>query len=119
MRVLIQTEIVEHQLVSHKFALAAGDRVDAGEQFAGIEGLGEIVVRPDVQPQHLVADLRFCGEHQHGRGDLFPADGLQKGDSVHFRHHDVEDDDVVEIRHGVVVTVLPVVNRFRFVFMLF
>ena len=60
-----------------------------GQHLDGVEGLGDIVVRADVQPQHLIAVLALGGEQDDG--DV--AAGLpQPGggpDAVQLGHHDI------------------------------
>ena len=59
-----------------------------GYQLHGIEGLGDVIVRSDVQPQNLVAGFAFGCEKQHRNVGVLP-DFHRGGDSVHYRHHNV------------------------------
>lgn len=78
-------------------ANAAGRRASAqaGEQFAGIERFGQVIVRPGVQPGHTVADLGERGQHQHRRFDAARAGAAQHGKAVQFGQHAVQNAGVV------------------------
>ena len=62
---------------------------DPGLQLHGIEGLGDVIVRPHVEAQHLVGILALGGEQGHRDVGEFPELG-QGADPVHHRHHDVQ-----------------------------
>ena len=66
---------------------------DSGADLQGLEGLGDIVVRSQVQPQHLVRVLAFGGE-QDDRGVALLPDGGQGAQSVHDGHHDIQQDQL-------------------------
>ena len=72
------------------------DDLDARQQLARIEGLGQIVVRPHLEPERLVGDGGQRSGHQdRGRGKrgvlLHALDHLVPVDAG---HHDVEQQDV-------------------------
>ena len=71
----------------------AQHRLQARHQFTWLEGLGQIVVRPQLQPHHTVHHLAACGQHHDGQVALL-ADGAAQLEAVHFRQHDVEDGSV-------------------------
>ena len=50
----------------------AEHRLDPGYQFLGVKGLNDIVVRPQLQPQHLVKYLPLGREHDNGEVGLVP-----------------------------------------------
>ena len=64
-----------------------------GGQFQGVKGFGDIVIRPNVQPQNLVRVLGLGGENNDGDTAALPN---LKGcpDTVQFRHHNVHDQQV-------------------------
>ena len=66
---------------------------DPGADLQGLEGLGHIVVRPQVQAQDLVRILAFGGEEDDGGAAALPKGG-QGAQPVHHRHHDVQQDEV-------------------------
>ena len=68
-------------------------RLDPGQDLDGVEGLGDIVVRPDVETQHLVGVLALGGEQDDG--DICALPQLGGGpDAVQARHHHVHEDQV-------------------------
>ena len=90
---------------------AAGDRAQRGEQFLGVEGLGEVVVGAAVKPLHLVVHLRLGGQQQHR--DRIPgrAQPPEHGDAVGLRHHNVQHRHVVLARFQIRQSVLAVFHR--------
>ena len=67
--------------------------LDPRQHLNGVEGLGHIVVRPDVQPQDLVGVLALGGEKDDG--DVLRLPQLGGGPNpVQPRHHDVHEDEV-------------------------
>lgn len=68
---------------------------DPGQELGGGEGLGQVVVRPGVQPLHPLGDLGAGGEEEGGGGDPLPAQLLQDLDPVQPRHHNVQHQAVV------------------------
>jgi hypothetical protein len=97
-------------------AAPAGHGPYAGQQLLGLEGLGQIVVRPGVQTLHLVAELGLCRQHQYGRGYSAVPQTAQDLKAVHFRHHHVQYYPVVAALKTVVQSVLPVVHGVHGVF---
>ena len=65
------------------------ERPDAGDQLAHAEGLGQVVVGADLEPQHPVDLVGARGEHQHRRRGL-GAEGSQHRQPVETRQHPVE-----------------------------
>ena len=72
-----------------------GHGTDAGQQLRGGEGLGQVVVGPAVQPQHLVLHLALGGEQQHRHPAARRPEPTQHGQAVQLGHHDVQDGGVV------------------------
>mmetsp|Transcript_21671 Transcript_21671/g.84405 ORF Transcript_21671/g.84405 Transcript_21671/m.84405 type:complete len:428 (+) Transcript_21671:1981-3264(+) len=73
---------------------AAQHRVDAGQQFARIEGLGEIVVRADLQADDAVHVLDLGGQHDDGRAVVGGAQPAADGQAVFAGQHQVQHDQV-------------------------
>ena len=66
---------------------------DPGRHLHRVEGLGDVVVRPHVQPQDLIRVLALGGQQDHRHIAHLPE--LRKGgDAVHLRHHDVQQHQV-------------------------
>ena len=76
---------------------AADDRLDAGDQLAPVEGLGQEVVGAEAQALDLVVELGEAGEDQDRRVDARGAQPAQHLIAVDVRQHQVEDDDVVVV----------------------
>ena len=66
--------------------------LDPGQQLHHPEGLGQIIVRPQLQPQHLVIFAAPGREHDHRRQGGLPggAEPFQDGKPVFLRQHDVQ-----------------------------
>ena len=73
---------------------AAQHGVDAGQQFAGIEGLAQVVVGAHFQAHDAVHVLAFGGEHDDGGAVIGGTQAAADGKPVFARHHQVEHDDV-------------------------
>ena len=67
--------------------------LDPGHQLQRIEGLGEVVVRPQGQPHDLVHVLHPGSEHQDGEQVRLP-DLLAQSEAVHIREHHIQDGQV-------------------------
>ena len=68
--------------------VAAEYGFNPGNQFFGVEGLNHIVVRTQLQSQHLVEDFSFGGEHDDwnlGGSPQLPADLV----AVNARQHQI------------------------------
>src|SRR3990172_7799561 len=78
---------------------AAQDRLDAGDELARVERLGQVVVCPDLEPDDLVDVLVAGGKHEDG--DVRPlADAPADVDPVQVGEHEVEDDQRRRVRRG-------------------
>ena len=66
------------------------------EELARVEGLGEVVVRADLEPDHLVHVLALGGQHDDGQGGPLGrrADLAADLEAVHAGQHQVEQDEV-------------------------
>ena len=76
--------------------------LDAGQQLLVVVGLGQVVVRPALQPPDLVADLALGRDHDHGdlRGRELRPQMVADLESVHVRHHEVQQDQVGQFGTG-------------------
>ena len=79
----------------------AGEGVNAGKQFAGAEGLGDIVVGADLEAADFVFLGAAGGEHEDGEAGAGLAEALADGEAVEFGQHEVEND---EIQRGIEAT---------------
>ena len=73
---------------------AAKHRVDARQQFARVEGLGEIVVGADFQADDAVNVLALGGQHDDGRTVIGGPQTAANRQTVFARHHQIEHDQV-------------------------
>ena len=64
-----------------------------GQHLHGVEGLGDVVVRPHVEAQDLVRVLRLGGEEDHRHVGHLPELG-HGGDAVQLGHHNVQQHQV-------------------------
>ena len=73
--------------------IAAELALDARHEFQGVEGLGEIVVRTDIQAQNLIIVFGFGRENDNRDGALLS--NLSGGpDAVQSRHHDIDNQEI-------------------------
>ena len=73
---------------------AAERRLDARDQFHYAEGLGDIIVRAEVKPRHLIAFLSQCAEHDTTHAGITFLHRFQHFQAVAVGKHDIEQDDV-------------------------
>src|ERR1700760_950122 len=73
---------------------AAQDGTDARDQFTRVEGLGQVVVRADFEPENTIDVFAARGkdEHRNRRVCAYPAQHIE---SAHAGQHEVEDDEGV------------------------
>src|ERR1039458_9045163 len=69
--------------------VAAQDGANAGGEFAGVEGLGQIIVGAEFQADDAVDILAAGGEHEH-RDFGFEAEAAQDFEAIDAGEHDVE-----------------------------
>ena len=87
---------MEHPLLA--LAPPAQERLHPGQKLLDAEGLGHVVVGPEVQPQHDVALLALGREHDDGHVQPVLADQAADLVAVDLGQHDVQQD---QIRPGV------------------
>ena len=74
---------------------AADQRAQAGNQFLGLERLGDIIVGAGIEARYLVRPAVARGQHEH-RGSLaLFAPAVENGQPVDFRQTEIEHDRVV------------------------
>ena len=81
-------------------AHAAEEGGDAGGEFVGVEGFGEVVVGAEVEALDAVGDLAAGGEHEDAAVEALLAHFLAEGEAVEAGEHDVEDEEVVAVVGG-------------------
>ena len=64
--------------------------IDPGHELHRCKGLRHIIIRPDIEPCHLVDLLGLRREHNHRKIVMLPKLHRHR-DSVHHRHHDIDD----------------------------
>ena len=83
---------------------APHQRAQARQQLGEGERLGQIVVRPDVEPVHAVVETVARREHEHRHGGALGAKAAANLHAVDAGNHQVED-------HTVVLVVVKVLER--------
>jgi len=82
---------------------ATNKSLGAGDEFAEVEGLGEIIVSAGIEEFDNDLLPFFCGEDENGSWILAGANAFEDALAVELREHEVEDDEVVtEIACGIV-----------------
>ncbi len=71
---------------------APQNRFDARNQFARVEGLGQVIVRAEFEAEDLVNVLVAGGEHEDGRGIVTLAQALADFEAIQFGEHHVQHD---------------------------
>ena len=99
----VEVEIADRELLGRRCLVGApAEGAQAGEQFAEVERLGQVVVGAGIEPSDAGFDVVHRGEHQnrHRRTGLtdLPADHQP----IAQRQHHVEDDGVVVVNAGLV-----------------
>ena len=78
---------------------AAKHGVDAGEQFARIEGLGDVIVGTEFQTDDAIDVFATGGEHQHRRHVLACTQTAQNLQAVFAGQHQVENECIEAFAH--------------------
>jgi len=78
-------------------ARTAQHGLDAGQQFARLERLGQVVVGADLQADDTVHHIAARGQHDDGRV-AFAADRAAQFEAVHLGQPHIEDDGVEGLR---------------------
>ena len=87
---------------------AADEGLGAGNEFAEVEGLGEVVVCAGVEQLNDGAGAVFGGEDEHRGGVFAGTQAAQNAEAVEFGQHEIENDEIVDAIAGGVVAGLAV-----------
>lgn len=96
--------IVDQQILKAEFSaggtflffavpMAAENGADTGQQFLRPKGLGNIIIRPQIQRLHLVPLVGAGGEHNDGHGVRFP-DFLNQVQTIPIRQAEIQNDEI-------------------------
>ena len=89
--------VADRRHLRQRGALRAPEqRAGAGHQLVRAEGLGDVVVRAELEPDDAIGFLRARREHDDGNGVRFRvgADRAADFEAVDLRQHQVEDEQV-------------------------
>lgn len=86
---------------------AAEDGADPGEELAGFERFGKVVVGAKLQTEDTVRGVSLRGEHDDGNAVAL-ADELEHFDSAEAGKHDIENDEVDVVFKGALGTELTI-----------
>jgi hypothetical protein len=93
----------------------AQHRVDAREELARIEGLGEVVVGPHLQAHDAVDVVTLRGEHDDGRCIVLPAKAAADREAVLAWQHEIEHEEVVALARELLVHAPGIGHRLHLV----
>lgn len=83
----------ESRDATRAFGAAAEDRFDAGDEFFCAEGFDDVIIGAFTEAFDAVGFFAFGGEHDDGEVGFGFADFAKKGEAVHARHENVEEDE--------------------------
>ena len=89
--------LVSHAIGAWSIPCTPEYRLDAGFELSQAERFCDVVVRAHLQPEHLVDDIVFGGQHEYGQVADFLTQLLAHCQSIHFRQHQVEDNCIRRI----------------------
>ena len=92
---MIRVLIVEDEKPISNLIRMSEHHVDPGQQLDGVEGLDDVILRPQPQTLHPVVHGALGGEEDHR--DLHGAYVLHQLKPVHLRKHHVQKDQVVGV----------------------
>ena len=79
-------------VLAHGLRMPQG-HADARQQLGGAEGLGDVVIRTQIDSLHLVRFMGSGRKHNHGRGSPL-AHGAEQGVAIHIRQAQVQKDQI-------------------------
>ena len=94
-RARVEPDVARGQLGGGIARGAADQGAQPGDQFLGLERLGDIVVGAGIEAGHLVRPAVARGEHQDRGGLAFLAPAVEHGQPVDLRQAEIEDDRVI------------------------
>src|SRR5262245_11430288 len=90
---------------------AAHDRLDAGDQLALVERLGQVVVGPEAEALDFVVEFGKSRKNQDRRVDAGRAQPAQDLVTIDVWQHDIEKNDVVVVKLADLEAIFPQVGR--------
>ena len=98
-------------------ALQSGDvdmaiSIGPRQQLPHIKGLGQIIVGSGIQPSDFVVDFRLGGEQQYRCGIVRFSHLDEHRNTVHHRHHNVQNRSIIKPAEQIVQRVVAVIHRF-------
>ena len=90
---------------------AAGDGVEAGDEFVDVEGFREVVVGAEVEAFEAFVEGAAGGDEDDGDGEALVAEVPQDAQAVAAGDHDIEDEGIVGARGGEGVGIVAVVAK--------
>lgn len=117
--VFVQRQVSKRYLFTLVILSAPGQRVNPHAQFFQGKGFGQIIVAAALKARHLVPDFPFCGQQQHRRCVSFRPERAQHRQSVHARHHNIQDQDVIATHSCRFQRVCAVSGPVHFIMMIF
>ena len=95
----VDLEVGDAHGLGQRRGTAARQRVQASDELAKGERLGEIVVGARIESLDAIVDRVARGEHQHGRAHAALAQRATEVEPTASGEHDVENDHVVGAQH--------------------
>ena len=108
----IQGGVAVDQLI-HLAALTPQQGVDAGQQLAHVEGLGEVIVGAGVEPFDPILQTGLGRQHQNRGAEPLGAHLPRHLVAVEPGHHHVQDQQIVDAKLRIVRAGLPVIDGFH------
>ena len=71
--------------------------MDPGQKFREGKGFYDVIVGAAFQANHFIGQFSQGGQEDHRSEISFGPDFFEKGNSVHARHHSVQEDQIVGI----------------------
>ena len=87
--------------------------IDAGQQIPDVKGLGQIIVCSGIQPLNAVFQFGTSGEHQDGSATAFCPNFPSHLIAIHFWHHHIQNQQVINPQFRVFRAVLAVIDALR------
>src|SRR5215469_1920684 len=87
-------------LIFRKCVRSPQNRLDASKELADREGLGDIVIGPELETDDLIHFLAASCKHDDGNRRAFGLELLANVQTAHTRHHHVEHNQIRRILEG-------------------